>query len=197
MDLLKFCHSSTLYNIDKPFSRGEWTYATDGRIMIRVPRVDGYDEDKGPKDVADMFQQAVSREDFPVWQPLPDFKLVHKHCPACNGYGWQVYCPEVGNPYCYGFGEDDKCRGYDDECLRPCNPGTDKAKPCEICNGTGSMPVNQGPVVDGTVSKVRINAIYLDKIKGLPGVQIAPYDSNSVIQIKFAGGEGLLMPMRL
>lgn len=197
MNLLEFCRPNTMYNIDKPFSRGEWTYATDGVIIIRVPRVAGYDEDNGPKNLEEMFSEASGR-DVTLWQQLPAFELKYSHCAWCDGKGMTVSCPEVGNPNgkC-GFGEHIKCRKYNDDCQRPCKPGTEGAKPCEWCGGKGEVALNDGPIVNGSISSVKLNAIYLDKIKDLPGVQIAPHDFKLPFLIKFDGGEGLLMPMRM
>lgn len=40
VDLKKFCSTDTLRkDLHEPFSRGEYTYATDGYIMVRVPLV--------------------------------------------------------------------------------------------------------------------------------------------------------------
>lgn len=198
MDLLKFCHPSALHNIDKPFSRGEWTYATDGRILIRVPRVDGYDEDKGPKNVEQMFNEAEFMRGVTVWQPLPEFKLVVKECDWCKGKGYTKPCEAFNNPKikCTN-GNGVKCKRHNDDCTIGCNPADKGAVPCEECFGSGVEKVNSGPVMNGAIGKTKVNAIYLDMIKDLPKVQIAPHDENSVFRIKFEGGEGLLMPMRM
>lgn len=198
MDLLKFCHPSSRHNIDKPFSRGEWTYATDGKIIIRVPRVEGYDEDKGPKNVEQMFNQAEFMRAVTVWQPLPPFKLETKECDWCKGKGYVKPCNAFGNPEIKcGNGEWKKCERHNDDCTIGCDSTDKGAVVCEECFGTGTEKVNSGTVMNGAVGKTKVNAIYLDMIKDLPNVQIAPHDENSFFRVKFDGGEGLLMPMRM
>lgn len=54
-DLKRFCANSKesyRQSITRPFSQGDWTYATDGRVLIRVPRLDEVPEyDDSPCDV--------------------------------------------------------------------------------------------------------------------------------------------------
>lgn len=197
MDLQRFCHPSSEYNIDKPFSRGKWTYATDGRIAIRVPRVEGYDQDKGPKNIEQMFSYAEKRG-VAVWQGLPEFKLVVKECSWCGGRGHIKHCPAFGNPdiKC-GNGDWKKCNRYNDDCTIGCAPSDKGAATCTECFGSGTEKVNDGPIMIGAEGKTKVNAIYLDMICDLPKVQIAPHDGTSFFRITFDGGEGILMPMRM
>jgi hypothetical protein len=196
MDLLRFCNpDAEMRGINRPFSRGEWTYATDGRIIIRVPRVDGYDEDRGPKNAERMFDEAKSRE-ITVWQPLPEYTLEIKACDWCGGKGYVTHCNAWRNPdiKC-GKGEWKKCQRYNDDCAIGCTINDKGAEICGDCNGSGRVKISSGPVMNGAVGEVKINAIYLDMIQDLPNIQIAPHDKNSFFRIKFDGGEGLLMPM--
>lgn len=42
IDLTPFCAVDTLYEaLHAPFAHGAYSYASDGRIMLRVPRRDG------------------------------------------------------------------------------------------------------------------------------------------------------------
>ena len=44
-----------------PFNRGEWTYATNGHIAVRVPKIDGVEtppEKHAPNNLEDLFQSA-------------------------------------------------------------------------------------------------------------------------------------------
>ncbi len=48
IDLTPFCASpeANRCQIERPWSRGKWTYATDGKIVIRIPRDPGVPENK-------------------------------------------------------------------------------------------------------------------------------------------------------
>jgi hypothetical protein len=38
IDLKPFCDKGSFRGLEAPFTVGDWTYATDGHICIRVPR---------------------------------------------------------------------------------------------------------------------------------------------------------------
>lgn len=73
IDLLKYCGEKEEYpELLKPFSNGEYTYATDGHFAVRVPRIDKY------KETGKLRHELIDRmlDDVPHnWQPIPDFKL--------------------------------------------------------------------------------------------------------------------------
>jgi hypothetical protein len=199
MNLNDFCctdENHRHYNIDVPYSQGEWTYATDGRILIRVPRLSEVTNEKGPKSEP-LFNEAILRP-VTVWQSLPPFELKIVDCQWCSGTGYMTECPSVTNnsPICKN-GEGKNCQKYNDDCLKSCLPTGKGAIPCEDCND-GKIEDPGKIIMAGSVDEeVRVSAIYLDMIKDLPNVLIAPYDALSAIRFKFDGGEGLIMPMRL
>ena len=71
IDLKPFCSREVGREyLRQPFSFGEWTYATNGYVMVRVPRRDDVPEnDKVPK--------LATFEDYPAFdmRPLPIFDL--------------------------------------------------------------------------------------------------------------------------
>jgi hypothetical protein len=198
MDLNSFCckdETHRHYNIDAPYSQGEWTYATDGKILIRVPRLPEITNEKGPKSEP-LFNEAMLRP-VTVWQSLPPFELGVENCEWCSGTGYMVECPKVLNAPKCANGESKECQIYNDDCLKSCLPTNKCAIPCEDCNGTGKVKDPGNIIMAGSVDEeVRVSAIYLDMIKDLPNVMIAPYDWHSAIRFKFDGGEGLIMPMK-
>lgn len=68
-DLKKFCgEEDTWRRLREPFSRGDFTYATDGRIGVRVPRIAEVTNEEGP-DFEKLFLKtapAVNSQPFPA-----------------------------------------------------------------------------------------------------------------------------------
>ena len=171
-----------------PILRDDWVYATDGSILIRVPRVEDIDaaESDLPKRLAEIFDNPrgetfVDLPDLPPAEactPCHGSGIAYK-CKACKGAGW---LDRGGEDYdcksCVGSGQT----GEGDE--------TDKV-PCSACNGTRIF-LNQRV----TVGNIFFARRYLEKIKSLPEVRFAtPPDNTIPAYFSFDGGEGLLMPM--
>ncbi len=179
-DLQKFCadKNSARLALQNPFSRGEWTYATNGHIAVRVARLEEVlDNEKAPN-VEKLFTAAENRTGY-QWVDIPEVTVKTFECTCCDG-GWIEYKSEK--------------------------------IACDECDGTGretkSEPVRFN--CDGT--EIGLANIYLDLIKKeLPSAQIGLIKEASVlwsaglrkepeptpVKIKFDGGEGLLMAMRL
>lgn len=200
-DLQKFCSTNTYheaYGIDEPFSRGEWTYATDCIVCIRVPRISAVTHEAKTsvsEGAEKLFADTKARAT--KWQPLPDFELKYSDCSACGGTGYMQRCPAFDHPdhKCFN-GESKICRQYDEDCAKGCAKDAELSFKCEDCGGSGEIKLPGKYIVQGSKGTTQISAIYLDIIKDLPNVMIAPYDETSAFMIKFDGGEGLLMPMR-
>ena len=69
IDLAKFCSrdAGRISSIGTPWTVGEWTYATDGHIAIRVPRRDDVTRSDGP-DVQRVMDKAPAAKDM---RPVP------------------------------------------------------------------------------------------------------------------------------
>jgi hypothetical protein len=96
-DLQKFCadERDAQYHLHRPFSRREWTWATNGKLMLRVPRIEEVAEDAAAPDVVHVFEQY--RDDAqmrpPKFNRLPDpSDLVE--CNVCHGRGTLHDCPD-------------------------------------------------------------------------------------------------------
>ena len=84
--------------LNAPFSVGEYTYATDRRIAVRVPRIESVEEVAFPANIASVFQ--VAHEDLPVALPVTkcdwcgDGAALCAHCghegpcKRCDGKGY-------------------------------------------------------------------------------------------------------------
>ena len=95
-DLQAFCADAgdIRYFLRKPWSRGEFTYATNGHILLRVARLpDVPDETKAP-DAEALFLKTIPGAE---WIPVPAAVMPPMiDCDECNGTG--VYT-ERGETY--------------------------------------------------------------------------------------------------
>jgi hypothetical protein len=195
--LAKFCTlDPTRVNISVPWSKGDFTYATDGSILIRVPRKEFEPEIDGAPNVDGMFDAPVPAEMFSLADiELPALEATEKTCPDCNGAGTEdCECPE-----CDGRGMVDfsnRHSDYEVDC-KTCD-GEGKIHKCDKCNATGKITIqNMQPVA---VGNAHFQLKYLLLLKDLPGCKIGPgAKAMGFVAAYFAfdGGDGLLMPMRV
>ena len=82
----------------RPFSIDAWTYASNGHILVRVPRRDDVGECKGDfaAKVLALMSAAASRK--PRYSPAPKFELPEsfereEDCFDCSGTGKAHNCP--------------------------------------------------------------------------------------------------------
>lgn len=106
MDLQKYCdtdesiHGSRLMT---PWSKGDHTFATNGHIIIRVPRTDAPERKNAPglSELEHWFKTE------PVeWYPIPPVNPKKQPCEECNGKGKHKYQGTFINcEECDGTGE--------------------------------------------------------------------------------------------
>lgn len=170
IDLKPFCSENDIrYYLNAPFSEGEFSYASNGHILIRVPRRDDVPEVDEKSTMKGRVDKLLAENPFVAAVPIPDIPPpVEADCYCCNGDGAHDY----------------KCGGA---------PPYD----CGECDGTGKQMDEPGdstyPFVD--VGGTHFAPKYLRLIKSLPGYQFSPIEGKAS-PFKFDGGEGLLMPMR-
>ena len=100
VDLRQFCSTdvsrkASRIGLTHPFSRGEWSWATDGHIAIRVPRRADVPENLDAPDPTSWWGQHASMA--PTFQPLVSLRLpdpMMQTCKACHGRGFLHDCPE-------------------------------------------------------------------------------------------------------
>jgi len=170
IDLQQFCSKdATRFYIMKPWSRGPFTYATNGHICVRVDAVGG-DEERSEAPNADV---VLSRHPDPHFAPLrvklPD--TPRKTCEICSGTGIWFDHPTKGI--------HETCKNCDGE------------KTLEIMQSVliGGVPfaskcINQIAALPGAEFPVNPLPVEKDYRKQLP----TPF--------RFTGGIGALMPMR-
>jgi hypothetical protein len=194
-DLQKFCSGDrTRYQLSTPFSIEDYTYACDGRIIIRVPAIAEARRDNVFERVADVIPPPG--DDWQQVEYPPGWESFEAHptkCQSCNGVGKLPKCRK-----CDGTGECDHCG---EECRRCDGTGLDAdgngdpEKHCEDCDGSGSYE----PVFLVSLNRggVTVNLKYLKLIASLPGSKLLHRgDEKTVLRFEFNGGLGGVMPSR-
>ncbi len=168
-DLQRFC-SDDDYRKDAvgvPWSEGDWTYATDGRLLLRVPRLpDVPENEKAPKNIdKNIFDlNPITGNWQKIPSPLPAFGDGEK-CDECKGSGQH------------------ECR---------CGDQHD----CGKCEGSGSLPSKSIAVEIGCHHVAHIYLHKIRDIPGIEICQSATSKAYA-LGLRFDGGDGRLMGMRV
>lgn len=204
IDLTKFCDPSrTGGATQKPWSHGDYTYAVNGHIAIKVPRRgDVADYDK-PADVAKILAQIDVTSEHP-YSPMPSYTLPPRalvRCPTCQGHLFVAPCLDCDGE---GFHEcsrdhcshEHDCPDCDGNGTVPASKDGKHATPCPECDQEGRKPDERAVHFGGGVG---IKAKYLAMIKDLPGFEIALPNirNDQPIFYRFDGGSGCVMPYRV
>jgi len=167
VDLQKFCDDAGInFRIKSPFSKGEWTYATNGHIMIRVPLIAGHRKD-GPN-AEKLYTDAMRTpgELVPFVIPeLPALSIESEECVKCDGSGNKHDCPAC-------------------DC------------DCEECDGSGQVKSVSDKQVSVQIAGVPFACEYIRLLGELPGLRLREPLKEKPLLFAFDGGEGMLMPLR-
>jgi hypothetical protein len=194
-DITAFCSTEkTRSYICKPFNSGEFTAATNGHILVRVPLQEVYAGNEGPPSVEITMKAIDEPNEF---APLPPLIFELGKCSVCGGRRHTVECGE-----CSGEGEIECCTcGHASECDEcrgkgyfACTDDVAGATPCEFCMGKGAVPVERYALINPTSC---YDIRYLLMLQALPGILVAPRGENDPMIFKFDGGMGMLMPVNL
>lgn len=202
IDLNKFCVAKdTRTQIESPWSVGEHSYATNGHILVRLPRSPEIVREDGP-DLAKIY--ATVDAAAPLF-PLPAFTAPPAgECEPCNGSGWVVVCRRChgdGSWECDECGTEVDCDDCDREGRHPSKAGKEGATACSKCNGTGQDRGNLDSVRVKIAPNLYIKLRYAIWLSELPNIRIAlgrsegERGTSSPIPFAFDGGDGLIMPM--
>lgn len=172
IDLQKFCAVHDPRNwLEKPFTEGDFTYATNGHILVRVPRLDGYPDvhEKMRETCLKVFATNPQGSLVPGLPADPAVKMIK--CDVCAGSG--EVCDGCG-------GWNNIKRGHEVDC--------------DECDGTGEVESWGSNFV--AVGCAHVEPRYLRLVKGLPNVMVYVNGEEKALYFTFDGGDGLLMPRR-
>jgi len=203
IDIMSFCATPGSFKktkIETPWSRGDYTYATNGHIGIRVPRRPDVTDEHGP-DLQKIIDGAPLSTNL---RPMPEFDLnsiATRLCFQCKGSGkttWCRSCDGEGEIECCECGQGRPCENCNGEGTRPAKKDDDKWDVCYQCSGIGRVPATDRWPPAMIADKLCINILYARLIATLPSARIdlgCPADG-SAIRFVFDGGDGVVMPMR-
>lgn len=170
IDLIKFCDKN-IRAYKTPFSIEDFTYATNGKIAVRVPLIEGIEkanQETNPMNICEMFNDINWDFERINLSPIviPPSEAINDDCMCDNGIIGGHDCPT-----CF--------------CERP----------CEYCEGTGVVRIIKSQTVN--IGKVPFDSYYLEMIMGLKNPMI-PTDTkqSKAMPFVFDGGCGILMPLR-
>jgi hypothetical protein len=207
LDLQKFCpRADPRTELLAPFVLEGTRYATNGYVLVAVPAAGEPDSPRthaGAKKMLEWMHTKAERLQA-EWRPWPAFVAGtrEKKCAACDGTGKASQeCPD-----CEGEGNTDcpHCGNGDIQCERCKGKGViGLGGPCEACTGTGKVQIEQeqqlptGEWIDGKYFRL---VEELGAATG--GVEYASVKSDAPdglgpIPLRFLGGLGLVMPMKM
>jgi hypothetical protein len=171
IDLTPFCSTSKWRPyLTRPFHIDDRTYATDGLIMVRVPRSGEVElsTELVPENIVEQIRQWFSTIGDMTFEPaalrLPAGgppKMVK--CGACEGRGHEHDCPDCS------------CK-------------------CEECEGSGR--VEKTVTISADIGKSVFDIEIVRKIANLPGLELSTPGEDSPLYFRFDGGEGIVMNRR-
>ena len=189
--LNKFCDPLRA-TLRTPFNIGEFTYACNGNIAVRVPRIEGA-TGVGEEKLPSLFDSAKTPDSF-VEIDAVEIKTEFLVCNDCAGLGYFKRCKDCEGT---GFKACDNC-GHEEECETCKGEGqtADKSgeKDCIKCKATGQIIIDQHFLLGGSKFKRE----YINLISTLPNVKIGAFDKPNYdpVCFTFDGGSGLVMPVR-
>ena len=215
VDMSEFCAGEDAFIISRitsaPWSFESYSYATDGKVLIRVAKRDDVEESvdcgKQSLPVRNAHLAGLERRSY---GPLPEAERIAGEvrpaivCSDCNGSGHVRTCKNCkghGTAVCHACDHEDDCQDCEGVGAVAAAGAADDTEECENCEGDGiSSPEEVGSDVLRFPNRC-LNADYVDQIAALPDVQWS-FDGSSADPVAFRftdNGQhayGVLMPMR-
>lgn len=172
IDLKPFCaeEDGTRYGIAKPFSQGDFTFATNGHIAIRVPRIAEVAEEPVAPDMQTRLFGLYKWDEDCAWLKPPEPIFEISDCTFCGGKG-RVRTERSRN-----------------------------SSPCEMCDGTGKDRTGSVLVAGPKGwTRIASRYIELILTLPTPLIAVVGNESDlnmKPVRLNFTGGDGLIMPMR-
>jgi hypothetical protein len=199
VDLWQFCMVAETamrarYDLSQPFSRGRYTYATNGHILVRTLRIVEDAEAHWPK--IEAVTAAITHD---ALSPLPALEVQDApECTTCKGFGVVRPCRVCSEGNCK------KCAdgwGY-----IPCRKPHPDQETCDTCEGRKVAYPKEAKVM--LTDRCAIGPRYYRMLASLPDIRIdlsvdcvstswAKDRAMPGVSFAFEGGDGLVMPMRI
>jgi len=210
IDLIAFCGKNDIRSyLNAPATIGDYTYASNGHLMVRVPKLQGVETAD-----FDFFNAAIAKLEAALGltptaiQRLDGCNFKHVPCEYCKKQGFRFNCPE-----CNGDGAVDLETDYSNYEV-DCNTCIGKGHICEsdfkqlkvihshIREFKIDCPACKGnkvvfEVKTQEIGKTTFTTALLFLLNSLPEAEIHTFGADDAGLIKFIGGEGLIMPMRV
>ena len=195
-----FCYPDDLrHALQTPTTHGDYSYCTDGRIMIKIPALPEPEyRDKDKCTSLQTFEKVFSTAGANItFDARPISELIGDHppepCDTCKG---AKVVEKAECDHCEGDGYlDCECCGQERECPT-CKgdgfiEGTGHQMECSTCRGEGFKP----QLLPIGISQ--ITEKYARLIQTLPdAVVFLPKSESEPITFKFTDGHGAIMPVR-
>lgn len=188
---------------------GEFAFATDGLILVRTasshPATEGKGAEKLAESVRNLFAANFPATESDLWtSEIPTGTPETELCKTCGGSGKSQECPSCdgdGNVHLDHSWMDAAKKWHNDdyECeCRHCE-GSGKiggeSDDCDDCGGTGSVDKPTACAFGIAF----FDAKQLNRLRGLPGLQMHPLINGKPMQphpIRGDGWTGIISPMR-
>lgn len=180
-----------------PFSDDQYTYATNGHILVRAPKLDQFEKNESFLDWASKALEGFKRTPEKWLKVLPTTHS-KETCKVCDGSGRLQECAE-----CDGSGDVEFSTDYNDyehECKSCRGEGVSKTGSfgtpdvvCDTCHGSGLV---WGDAHRDKYGEAYFCASLISLMQDLPNIEIGPFEANDVALFRFNGGDGLIMPLR-
>ena len=189
--LKKFCGDPRYAeHIGSPWSKGEFTFATTGFVLVRVPRLADIPERTDAVNVEKVLDLNPEPADGYVDAPGID-GLQIPECPHCKGKEYSPVCEE-----CDGSGEVILENDYHEyECTCKTCGGDGEHERCSKCHGTGYLIDSADALVEIAGADFKKTDI-LALTRAFGPLQVTPPTPRGKASwIRFATGHALLMPV--
>lgn len=192
-DLLPFCSTDPWrHALHTPWNDGGHTYATDGKILLRLPAIP--ECERGIPIPPEITPGTIPDADTPAWQQITlpegwqETPINIIKCNACLGTGKIKECPT-----CEGHGETTCCEcGHIKRCDDCEGDGTlvGSGNNCEGCDGTGKV---EGETLVPFLPGLSLRLHHLKLISTLPNWTLRHNPNNPTLRLDFTGGDGAIM----
>jgi len=172
-ELRLFCSNDPWrYNIQLPWTEGHWSFATDAKIIVIVPKLAGaIVTNVNPPNGMEFIDRILS-QNFASYVPFGKaITGANIRCEFCR-----VTCPE-----CKGYGCVD-CSG---------NGWKTSNEPCDVCR-------NKREILSYKCGAAHINPYVIRHLVSQPNLQFIPNDNNNIpTTFRFCGGYAAVMPIKV